>query len=744
LPRDCTDLPSAVIRERPSSTSSAFGTLYEYAHADPRARSVHVHIAEEQRRTDWEHHRGTASLILPEYYIGRNFLEKYGEDNGWALQGRKLHFSQADRKPAEGMVESLRRLPWLPPDEVEQRNAILNRLARPIVVRSLDFGRPCRDGVLSVEHSVDLKLSDGSMTFDAEFALFRITDGKHIMVIRCDIVEHVVADDDANAILLILRMPPAFEQMPDVSAPSDLPKPPSVPTGKNAPKKVVPGMASPSPPSSGLATRRPSNGAPVNGKAGPRKPVPGAAPNGKVVPGMASTMRAPPGLRPPSTSPSAPMGTGPGRPPASTNGLARTPSPEMSTRPPPGLGPPRLGPPPGLAGPSRPAWSSPPANGNSASSAFAGAVDAALEAVQNGRPAGASTGGAAALHGGTATPIRQPGTELPPPWRGLRSRTTRFNEKHRNLAPFSSRAIRVAFGQADAVFDFEDNSEKTWTGFPVSERTKIPFVTDRRLYSAKNRGEIPRWLKKLPLCLAMQLDALFINAILDPLELISLRKHVDVYLTTLAPEALAHAIQIFAEDITQTDHEQAPIWGAQLDFVAMLANAVDRVTGQQAILPVHKYMVRTFHLYLTPSTMILEGPYPSESSALASLFLRSVTQRLHTDRILRRWGDRVDCFLRITFCEESRREYRWERNVRASVATSSAHSLMRRAQIDWQGFLQQRVQKVLHEGCIIAGRQYEFLGYSMSSLRMRCVHILESRRKICKGDAQDGLVRYAL
>lgn len=130
----------------------------------------------------------------------------------------------------------------------------------------------------------------------------------------------------------------------------------------------------------------------------------------------------------------------------------------------------------------------------------------------------------------------------------------------------------------------------------------------------------------------MQLDALFINGVLNPIELFSLHKSIDAYLQTISPKALAHAIQIFAEDVAQKDREYTQerhdadekdaevVWGAQLNYLDLLAEAVDRVTGQQAILPVHKYMVRTFHLYLTPSTMILEGPFPSESSAFASSF----------------------------------------------------------------------------------------------------------------------------
>ena len=46
---------------------------------------------------------------------------------------------------------------------------------------------------------------------------------------------------------------------------------------------------------------------------------------------------------------------------------------------------------------------------------------------------------------------------------------------------------------------------------------------------------------------------------------------------------------------------------------------------------------------------------------------------------------------------------------------------LKEKQIDWPTFLKHRIGKILLEGCVIAGRPFQFLGYSMSSLRMRCV-----------------------
>ncbi|KII86357.1 hypothetical protein PLICRDRAFT_60546, partial [Plicaturopsis crispa FD-325 SS-3] len=87
------------------------------------------------------------------------------------------------------------------------------------------------------------------------------------------------------------------------------------------------------------------------------------------------------------------------------------------------------------------------------------------------------------------------------------------------------------------------------------------------------------------------------------------------------------------------------------------------------------------HLIITPTSRILEGPLPDQSN--------SVLQRFKHH----------ECFLRVSFQEETRSR------LRSDPAFAIGQ------------LLKTRYRDVLVRGMEIAGRRFEFLGYSMSGLR---------------------------
>ncbi|KAF9481150.1 RdRP-domain-containing protein [Pholiota conissans] len=98
---------------------------------------------------------------------------------------------------------------------------------------------------------------------------------------------------------------------------------------------------------------------------------------------------------------------------------------------------------------------------------------------------------------------------------------------------------------------------------------------------------------------------------------------------------------------------------------------------------------RCHHVTFTPTRMILEGPYPSQSN-----------------RVIRRYQGFEDHFIRVDFRDEDRLQYRWEREV------------------DGRAFLEKRVGSILKDGFVLAGRKFEFLAYSNSALREHAVWYL--------------------
>lgn len=84
---------------------------------------------------------------------------------------------------------------------------------------------------------------------------------------------------------------------------------------------------------------------------------------------------------------------------------------------------------------------------------------------------------------------------------------------------------------------------------------------------------------------------------------------------------------------------------------------------------------------ITPTKMTLHGPDPEAKN-----------------RILRRFADHSDYFIRVQFCEEDGADVQFSTNV------SNSH-------------IYQRFKKVFRDGINIGGRGYGFLGFSHSSLR---------------------------
>ncbi|KAF9265704.1 RdRP-domain-containing protein [Marasmius fiardii PR-910] len=97
------------------------------------------------------------------------------------------------------------------------------------------------------------------------------------------------------------------------------------------------------------------------------------------------------------------------------------------------------------------------------------------------------------------------------------------------------------------------------------------------------------------------------------------------------------------------------------------------------------------HVTFTPTRLILEGPYPTQSN-----------------RIIRRYEGYEDYFIRVDFRDEDRLQYRWDR------------------QVDGRSFLRERVGGILKKGFELGGRYFYFLAYSNSALREHAVWFMSA------------------
>lgn len=111
-----------------------------------------------------------------------------------------------------------------------------------------------------------------------------------------------------------------------------------------------------------------------------------------------------------------------------------------------------------------------------------------------------------------------------------------------------------------------------------------------------------------------------------------------------------------------------------------------KLAGQVQRTPLPANIMKCWHVTITPTRMILQGPYIVQSNRVTRLF-----------------PEHHDHFLRVDFRDEDKLQFRWV------------------PEVDGEEFLQFRVGGTLRDGFVLGGRRFEFLGYSTSALREHAV-----------------------
>ena len=265
-----------------------------------------------------------------------------------------------------------------------------------------------------------------------------------------------------------------------------------------------------------------------------------------------------------------------------------------------------------------------------------------------------------------------------------KERVGAINPAHAAVSPYAHQ-VRVTLFD-DSSMDVVDKFIKLCTTAGITrtlilsctgpvqiEAVKKGFFSEKRLFHFHRKLAQHEWP------VAFQLAALLHNALLNTDDI----------------EDLLHSI---LEPLLRK--KSAQYVGSLLRrYGETLKNRPDRVAAQESPLDCFRRVSKTFaydsgkslsyqayHITFSPTRLILDGPFPSQSN-----------------RIIRRYMDFADHFIRVDFKDEDRLAYRWDRSV------------------DGAPFLEQRVGGTLKDGFELAGRRFEFLAYSSSALREHSV-----------------------
>ncbi|KAG2160156.1 RdRP-domain-containing protein [Suillus bovinus] len=205
--------------------------------------------------------------------------------------------------------------------------------------------------------------------------------------------------------------------------------------------------------------------------------------------------------------------------------------------------------------------------------------------------------------------------------------------------------------------------------------------------------ELHEFLSEIPYELAFQVEKTVANFVFTPMEIFSLKEAITSLHTEHGPDA-PQIFQSFASEYEEHNANRKPRrrrrarWAASReDLTSLLGQVIHEFTREHQrplrllAPPPQSGVYQSYHLILTPTRHILEGPLPDQSNS-----------------VLRKYQHH-ECFLRVTFQDENRSKLR--RDLDSSITE----------------LLRERYRPILLRGYRVAGRQFQFLGYSMSGLR---------------------------
>ncbi|KAH9952081.1 RdRP-domain-containing protein [Amylocystis lapponica] len=257
--------------------------------------------------------------------------------------------------------------------------------------------------------------------------------------------------------------------------------------------------------------------------------------------------------------------------------------------------------------------------------------------------------------------------------RKFRQRISSINEAHAVVAPYAHQ-LRLILHQEHDIRAFASLCKVAGLQIPIFakiEALSCGFFTPRQLYNART------WIRTFDWSVGFQLEALLHNALLNTDDLLKVLHKPIVELYNEHRDIAGDHLRHFTEALRTRDPYESPL--------ECFNRVRPRSLGSKP-LPLPAGMFMCHHVTFTPTRVILEGPYVIQSN-----------------RVIRRYPDHQEFFIRVDFRDEDRLQYRWSRDV------------------DGRSLLQERVGGILKDGFELAGRDFEFLAYSSSALREHAV-----------------------
>ncbi|KAL9076034.1 MAG: hypothetical protein Q9157_003813 [Trypethelium eluteriae] len=177
------------------------------------------------------------------------------------------------------------------------------------------------------------------------------------------------------------------------------------------------------------------------------------------------------------------------------------------------------------------------------------------------------------------------------------------------------------------------------------------------------------------------------NGYLPPMQVVELLPKIVSIARSQGNERTAEALRMLARELPFVGPHTSPDDFSKSTLEERIADYAENYTNVNSVYAVnkrHAHIVLIYRAAVTPAGIYLEGPDQDT-----------------TNRVLRKYPEDIDHFMRVEFMDEDGEKIRFERRV------------------SYDHIFHGRFKGVLADGVSVAGRRYHFLGFSHSSLRQQ-------------------------
>ncbi|EJD54733.1 RdRP-domain-containing protein [Auricularia subglabra TFB-10046 SS5] len=276
---------------------------------------------------------------------------------------------------------------------------------------------------------------------------------------------------------------------------------------------------------------------------------------------------------------------------------------------------------------------------------------------------------------------------------------SRANERRKRVAfpdelkcpgRYIARWVRVVVRSHDDVTRFLGAAETAGLRNPQ----RLSYRCEGRgLFSNETLGSIDAWIPTLPQAVAIQVEHLLYEHLLDAREMLEQRRLVERLVETCGSDGAAQVLRAFGAELKTIPWYMDDVQ-ASASVVRDLLNRVITVQGpgnlsgptNGRVVTKRRNDISTLHVAVSPSSVSITGPIPDRSN-----------------RILHAFGNFQEHFIRVAFTDNDGQTFRYDANV------------------DTQALVRSHVLPILQNGFKLGGRLFEYLAYSQSALKQHSV-----------------------